>query len=383
MNRNEQLLTLSEGFFDAALDPPTWVELLARLAHCLGAVGADLHLLKDDVLLCNFMGAQPSALLQEYAERFLDREPRSQALRALTPGQLITDRDVADEQTMRSHPYYADFLPRAGLGQCIAAAPVNSARERAYFGLHLAPSAGPPSSALLADVQALQPRLSRALGAQFRMMDAALRNALNSEVLERLDCGVAVLSGAGKLMVANAAARAHFNGAGALRLSGDRIVAAIPAQSRKVQALVQSALAGHGLRGGATIVHGPGQQMLSVVVDAAHAEFRARSGGAVFVYVSDLCARPSSGREQTVRQLFGFTPAETRVAVGIAAGQTVQSVALRLGITYQTARFTLKRVYEKLGVHKQGELVAVIHAALPPVRASTADNVDDAVRRSA
>jgi hypothetical protein len=28
----------------------------------------------------------------------------------------------------------------------------------------------------------------------------------------------------------------------------------------------------------------------------------------------------------------------------------------------------LKRVYEKLGVHKQGELVALIHAALPPVR---------------
>ena len=52
----------------------------------------------------------------------------------------------------RSHPYYADFLPRAGLGQCIAAAPVNSARERAYFGLHLAPSADPPSSALLAAV---------------------------------------------------------------------------------------------------------------------------------------------------------------------------------------------------------------------------------------
>ena len=370
MNQHEQLLALSEGFFDAAFEPSTWVGLLERVAHCLGAVGADVHLLKDDVLLRNYMGAQPAALLQEYTERFLDREPRSQALRSLRPGRLLTDSDMVDAETKRRHPYYTDFLPRAGLGQCIAATPVNSSNRRAYFGLHLAPSAGAPTAAMLADVQAVQARLSRALSAQFRMMEIELENIVSIELLDRLDCGVAILNGAGRLMLANAAAHALFDPAGALRLSGERIVAAIPAESRKLQTLVQSALADQGLRGGSTIVHGPDGQTLSVVVDPVSSETRERSGGAVFVYLSDLRARAAAGRQQTVRQLFGFTPAESRVAIGIATGETVKRVAQDIGITYETARFTLKRVYEKLDVHKQAELVALIDAALPPVRAT-------------
>ena len=67
--------------------------------------------------------------------------------------------------------------------------------------------------------------------------------------------------------------------------------------------------------------------------------------------------------------MFGFTPAETRIATGLADGLSVQDMASRVGVTYESARFTLKRVYEKLCVHKQGELVALIRAALPPLRA--------------
>ena len=68
---------------------------------------------------------------------------------------------------------------------------------------------------------------------------------------------------------------------------------------------------------------------------------RERSGGAVLVYLSDLHARAGAGCAQTLRQLFGFTPAESRVAGGIAAGASVQNVAKNIGITYETARFTL------------------------------------------
>ena len=49
MNQHEQLLSLCAGFYDAALDPSAWSGVLSRVATCLGAVGADLHLLDDDV----------------------------------------------------------------------------------------------------------------------------------------------------------------------------------------------------------------------------------------------------------------------------------------------------------------------------------------------
>lgn len=373
MNQHEQLLSLCAGFYDAALDPSAWSGVLSRVATCLGAVGADLHLLDDDVLRCNYMGMQPTAVLAEYSEKFLDREPRSLNLRRLVPGQVITDLHIVDAQTMRNHPYYADFLPRVGLGHCIAATPLNEARHRAYFGVHLAPATGAPSDDMLALVKAMQPHLGRAVSAQFRMMDAELRNHVYTDALDRVTCGVAILNGAGRLMLSNAAAQAEFEHGLSLKLVRERLTAAIPAESRKLQMLIQHALTRRNLRGGATIVHGPGQRAVCVTVDATSEEFRQRTAAAVYVYITDLHARPSRDCAQQLREMFGFTPAEGRIASGIAAGETVRDVAAQAGVTYESARFTLKRVYEKLGVHKQGELVALIQAALPPMGAAGRD----------
>ncbi|CAN0302633.1 unnamed protein product, partial [Phaeothamnion confervicola] len=365
MNQHEQLLNLCGGFYDAALDPSAWSDVLARVAACLGAVGADLHLLDDDVLRCNYMGMQPREVLEEYAEKFLDREPRSLSLRQLAPGQVITDLQIVNAHTMRNHPYYADFLPRIGLGHCIAATPLKEARHRAYFGVHLAPASGAPSEDMLALVKAMQPHLGRAVSAQFRMMDAELRNHVYTDALDRVSCGVAILNGAGRLMLSNTAAQALFAHGQPLKLVQEHLTATVPAESRKLQMLIQYALTRRNLRGGATIVHGAGQRALCVTVDATSEEFRQRTGAAAYVYITDLHARPCRDHAQQLRDMFGLTPAETRIAIGIAAGEPVREVARQAGVTYESARFTLKRVYEKLGVHKQGELVALIQAALP------------------
>lgn len=369
MNQHEQLLSLCEGFYDAALDPSAWSDVLARVASCLGAVGADLHLLDDDVLRCNYMGVQPSELLKEYSSNFLNREPRSLALRELAPGQVVTDLHIVDTKTMRQHPYYTQFLARAGLGHCIAAAPVNDAHHRAYFGVHLPPAMGAPSDEMLALVKAMQPHLGRAVSAQFRMMDAELRNHVYSDVLDRLTCGVAILNGAGKLMLCNAAAQTELDRGQTLKLVHERLTATHSGDGRKLHSLITEALTRRELRGGAMVVRGPDARAFGVTVDATSDAFRASTGGAAYVYITDLNARPAQSGHRQVREMFGFTPAETRIAVGLADGLSVQDVASRVGVTYESARFTLKRVYEKLCVHKQGELVAMIRAALPPLRA--------------
>jgi DNA-binding CsgD family transcriptional regulator len=58
-----------------------------------------------------------------------------------------------------------------------------------------------------------------------------------------------------------------------------------------------------------------------------------------------------------LRDRFGLTPAETRLALRIAACDTLRSSACALDITYETARNTLKRIFWKTGVRRQTELV--------------------------
>ncbi|HEY9238611.1 MAG TPA: PAS domain-containing protein [Burkholderiaceae bacterium] len=63
---------------------------------------------------------------------------------------------------------------------------------------------------------------------------------------------------------------------------------------------------------------------------------------------------------QDLRDAFGLTPAEARLAQALTRAGTLRDAAQALNITYETARACLKVVFGKAGVHTQAQLVAVV-----------------------
>jgi DNA-binding CsgD family transcriptional regulator len=61
-----------------------------------------------------------------------------------------------------------------------------------------------------------------------------------------------------------------------------------------------------------------------------------------------------------LKALFDLTPAESRIAQGIAMGETLEAVARRYGISPGTARSQLKSVMTKTGVGRQTELALLL-----------------------
>ncbi|MGE3850039.1 MAG: helix-turn-helix transcriptional regulator, partial [Gammaproteobacteria bacterium] len=345
---------------------------LDELAREFGAVGADLHLLRHDQPLAAYMGAQPPEVLNEYPERFLHREPRSQALHGLRAGRVVTDCDITDAETLRSHEYYADFLPRNGMGGCIAAVPCNDGTLRAYLGVHYPRGVAEPSHQARRAIEALQPRLARAVKAQLRIVSAELDQGLHAQVLDRLATGVLVLDETGQILFANAAARALCGPRRALHCVGGRLVSGDDRQAARLQALQKAALTRQGTQGGSVLLRGATGETLAVTVDPCPAA-RAHAGGAAFVFVTSPRGQGRAWQRQQLEALFRFTPAEAKVAMHLARGLTLPQIATECGTTYESVRFTLKRVYDKAGVHKQGELVALLNAAVPPLRERDAE----------
>lgn len=64
--------------------------------------------------------------------------------------------------------------------------------------------------------------------------------------------------------------------------------------------------------------------------------------------------------ETELRALFGLTHAEARVATAIFEGMTMREAADASQVALNTVRFQLARVYEKIGVTRQAELVKVM-----------------------
>lgn len=75
--------------------------------------------------------------------------------------------------------------------------------------------------------------------------------------------------------------------------------------------------------------------------------------------VADLDAAPVS-LEPSLRQGFGLTAAEARLAALLADGGTLDEAAATLGIARETARTRLKAVFAKTGTSRQQGLVALL-----------------------
>jgi DNA-binding CsgD family transcriptional regulator len=89
---------------------------------------------------------------------------------------------------------------------------------------------------------------------------------------------------------------------------------------------------------------------------------------AAIVFISDP-AVPLVVPARWLEDAYGLTPTEARVALSIAAGGALGDAARRLGISHNTAKTHLHRIFAKTDTHRQAELARLI-ASLAQVRAS-------------
>lgn len=77
---------------------------------------------------------------------------------------------------------------------------------------------------------------------------------------------------------------------------------------------------------------------------------------------------PDHDPEPALRAAFQLTPAEARVALGIARGDALSAIAQTQGIALGTARTQLKAIFAKTGTHRQAQLAALLSRMAIPIR---------------
>jgi DNA-binding CsgD family transcriptional regulator len=79
------------------------------------------------------------------------------------------------------------------------------------------------------------------------------------------------------------------------------------------------------------------------------------------VFVNDP-EQPPCVDNQTLRQLFGLTDAECRVAIALCTGETLAEIAQSLGVRESTIKTHLLKVFEKTNTHRRVHLVKLLLA---------------------
>jgi DNA-binding CsgD family transcriptional regulator len=76
--------------------------------------------------------------------------------------------------------------------------------------------------------------------------------------------------------------------------------------------------------------------------------------------------RPLTERIDNAAQVYGLSPAQRKRALAIAAGRSPADYAARAGVSLNTAKTYLKRLFEKTGVSSQPALVRALLSLVPP-----------------
>lgn len=373
---DERLDDVILRLYDAALDETLWPELLTAVADlgrgsCTHLVGFDLP---TRLPTFGHIGRYPQEAHEDYALNYAHRDPRVGRMlgRVGEPRfDLVTDADLTTPEERRRCAVHQEFLPRWRVDRCLIQGFPIGADRAGYLAIHRSSASDPPFEA--ADARTVT-RLVRHLGKAFEVRERI--GHLQAEVanleaaIDALPSALLLTDGRGQIAFASRSALDMLRRADGLGAAGGRL--SVP--SSGIESAILRALLADASRsltpvprsGGLCVTRGLGRSQYQLVV----APLPSRSPlsllserADVLVLISDPDSR-ASGRGELLAALYRLTPAETRLALGLYDGSTLQEYADQNGIARDTAKNQLARVFAKSGCRKQSELIKLI-AAIP------------------
>ncbi len=373
------LLELIAHAYDAGLGRKPWSVLLEALAEALGSRHTHILVLSERGRhgLVGAVRSDPE-MQRQYAEYYGSINPYpSHPAAQHTPG-LVHSGEWLPKAEVEKTEFYNDFLRQSDAFPCLVGNLFGD-RDRKGFLATYRPFHGKPfgkgSRALLS---ALVPHVQRAIevSAVFGQLEDERSSWLTS--LDLLPHGMIVLDRRASPVFVNRAASRLLTSENGLIATREGLRASHPADATALAALIASALrtaSSQGTEAGACLVlrRPPDRNSLAITVvplprrSEAHLSTKGLSRApAAIVFVAD----PAPRREPEVpvallAPLFDLTPREAEVACLLGQGLGVTEAASRLAIAFHTARVHQRRIYDKMGVHSQAELVRTLRALSP------------------
>jgi DNA-binding CsgD family transcriptional regulator len=184
--------------------------------------------------------------------------------------------------------------------------------------------------------------------------------------LDRLTAGVFLVDASGRIVHANANARAIVDAGGFLRTVNGRIAARDPVIDQSLRAAFSAAAGRRNeseARGVALplIAHG-GERYLAHVLPLTSGarQHPATVYPAVAALFVRKAALESSSMYEPIAKTYRLTPTELRVLLAIVEVGGVPEVAVALGVAPTTIKTHLSRLFEKTGTRRQADLVKLV-----------------------
>ncbi|MGE0422223.1 MAG: helix-turn-helix transcriptional regulator [Reyranellaceae bacterium] len=361
-----------DSVYDAATSTDGWRLALDQIGQAFGCsyVGMIDRNLRTMEGRATAIGIDEAGQ-REYFEVWSKHDLLRLWTRTYRPGAVETDQDILPRSILLGSDYYNGFLKPRDMHAVMRVTLATEHGIRKFISMTRPVAGGDFVTADIEQGRRLMPHLHRAARISQSVESANLALTAFSEVLEQSARGVLLLEGSRRIIFANRTARAMAQAADSFVLRHDRIEALSGGDNTLLQSLIAGASSPPGrveaARGGVMrLAAKSGRPGLSLAIaPLACGTAWSRPAPVAFILITDPNTQPPD-LDAVLRQLFGLTGAETRVAERLLMGDSPERAAESLQVRITTVRWHLASLYRKTGASRQAELVRLLQA-LPTV----------------
>lgn len=285
-------------------------------------------------------------------------------------------------QVARSTPNRMSFLTQLALTDSLRLCVAEPLGMRCWFDIVRSNPKEPKfSEADFALLQSLLPHLENALSLFARLQRQETERFVYESMLDHLGLGCVLLNGVGHVLHMNPIVEKLMEQALGITVFEQKL----KVSDRQVQKQLDQAidtvilardLGGHEIQGEIMRVGHADMRMLGLLVQPAPVRtyYRGQEAPCAIVYVSEIypnvsLAQPAHARSvQRISSLFDLTRQEATLSLLLAFGASIAEAATKMEIGESAARNYSKKIYSKMGISGQADLVRVMLRSLSFLR---------------
>jgi DNA-binding CsgD family transcriptional regulator len=360
---------LIDRIYECAFVPELWTDVLRDLAEISVARAGFLFISNGDIHHWTASTAIGMEALKPLVESgWIARSERFARLLAFCHSGFLSDSAIYESEEAKAvDPFYRDILYPRGLGRAAGTTIQLPTGDRFSIALERENARGPVENAAIDRLDELRPHLARAALMSARLQLERARMA--SETLGAVGLPAVVLDEQGKVLAANALIEAltdHVQWR-----PHDRIALKDSIANKLLRDAIATIDRERATAARSFPVRGGEAMMVAHIIPIR------RSSRDIFVRSAAMLVLtpvtlPRAPPVELVQSLFDLTPAEARVARGLAGGKTVEDIASDGGVSPNTIRAQVRGVLSKTGCNRQVDVVAML-AGIAAIRRADPD----------
>lgn len=355
------------SIYEAAVEPAGWAAVVAEMKRYLNCPTGlifleDVHNRKARFTVTDGLD---DGLVDQYYRHYIFLDPNLAAKNKLPVGTVTASNQVMRDNQWENSEYYHDFARHVGIFYQMGAYTHRSPDAFGGIGVHRPKDSNPFSKAEICSMRRIVPHMRQAFRVSSLLQGA---QGTLSALIEFHPYGVFLIDAGGRIVLTNRRGEGLLRQRDGLILADGRLSAQSESGKVALGTAIRNAMLtglGKGVHPGhaLTLERPSGGKPYQVLVTPLHHLPAELDMGphriCAAVLVNDPLSTPRASAD-VLREWFGLTAAEARVALSIAEGLSVKEIAERAGTTFETVRNQLKTVFSKVGVHRQAELVRLL-----------------------